>query len=98
MKLCRRLRDSKLAMCSTLLFVTRRPKRIKSNSRFGGTLFMPNIRAQAGRAERVQHETERESRPCLQHACWVPSYSSKECDPIRLRDFARSKSCDQLRH
>jgi hypothetical protein len=29
---------------------------------------MANVRAQAGRAERVRHGTEAESRPCLQRA------------------------------
>jgi hypothetical protein len=31
----------------------------------------PNVRGQAGRAKRVQHATERRTRPCLHRVCWV---------------------------
>ena len=30
---------------------------------------IPNVRGQAGRAKRVQHATERRTRPCLHRAC-----------------------------
>jgi hypothetical protein len=49
---------------------------------------VPNVSAQAGRAEDVQHGTAKESRPCLQQPCWTQELVAQalhaQCLNIRM--------------